>query len=44
MPNGDGWYWEVVSAKDVIARGVAENQQAACKEAHHAAMERGLVE
>jgi len=45
MPNGDGpgWYWEVISAKHVVARGVAETEPAACKEAHEAAMKADLV-
>jgi hypothetical protein len=45
MPNGDGpgWYWEVISAKHVIARAVAETEPAACKEAHEAAMKADLV-
>ena len=31
MPSGNGrWYREVISAKDVIARGVADTEPAAC--------------
>jgi hypothetical protein len=46
MPSGDnrGWYWEVISAKDVIARGVADTEPAACQEAREAAQKAHLVE
>jgi hypothetical protein len=46
MPSGDGrgWYWEVISAKHVIARGVTETEPAACTAAHHAAREANLVD
>ena len=45
MPSGEGrWYWEVVSAHDVIARGVAETEPAACQEAHEASQKADLVE
>ena len=46
MTNGDGpgWYWEVIQAKDVIARGVAETEPAACAAAHDAASEANLVD
>jgi hypothetical protein len=46
MPSGNdrGWYWEVISAQQVIARGVAETEPAACSAAHEAAMKAGLVD
>jgi integrase len=44
-PSGDGrWYWEVISAKDVIARGVADTEPEACKAASDAAREANLIE
>jgi hypothetical protein len=45
MPTGDrrGWYWEVISTKHVIARGVAETEPAACSAAHEAALKADLV-
>jgi hypothetical protein len=37
MQNTDGrWYWEVISAKTVIARGIAETEPEACRQAHDA--------
>ena len=46
MPNGEGagWYWEVISAKDVVARGVADTEPAACAAAHDAAREANLID
>jgi hypothetical protein len=45
MPSGDcRWYWEVISAKDVIARGVADTEPEACKAASDAAREANLIE
>ena len=45
MPSGDArWYWEVVSAKDVIARGIAHNEPDACKAASDAARQADLIE
>jgi hypothetical protein len=45
MPSGEGrWYWEVITGKDVIARGVADTEPAACQEAHEAAQKANLVE
>jgi hypothetical protein len=47
MPSGDGrWYWEVIvsrSAPEVIARGVADSEPAACKEASEAARKAKLI-
>jgi ribose 5-phosphate isomerase RpiB len=46
MPSGEGrgWYWEVISAKNVIARGVADTERAARTAAHDAAREADLVD
>jgi hypothetical protein len=46
MPSGDGrsWYWEVISGKKVITRGVADTEPVACAAAHAAAREAKLVE
>ena len=45
MPSGDGrWYWEVISAKDVIARGVADTEPAACAAAHDAGRKANLID
>ena len=46
MPSGEGrgWYWEVISGKDVIARGVAETEPAACTAAHDAARAANLID
>jgi len=45
MPNGNGrWYWEVIrDSRDVIMRGVADTEPAACKEAGDAAREAKLI-
>jgi hypothetical protein len=45
MPSGDGhWYWEVISAKDVVARGVTDTEPEACKAASDAAREAHLID
>ena len=46
MPSGNGrdWYWEVISAKNVIARGVTDTEPAACAAAHDAARKAKLIE
>jgi hypothetical protein len=48
MPSGDGrWYWEVIvshSAPEVIARGLADSEPAACKEANEAARKAKLID
>jgi hypothetical protein len=48
MPSGDGrWYWEVIvsrSAPEVIARGMADSEPAACKEASEAARKAKLID
>jgi hypothetical protein len=45
MPSGDGgWYWEVINLKEVIARGVADTEPDACKQAGDAARKAKLIE
>ena len=47
MPSGDGsWYWEVITTPGptVIARGVADNEPAACKQASEAARKAKLID
>jgi hypothetical protein len=46
MPNGDDgrWYWEVISGKEVIARGVAATEPDACREAHDAGRKANLID
>jgi len=48
MPSGDGhWYWEVIvshSGPAVIARGMADSEPAACKEASEAARKAQLID
>jgi len=48
MPSGDGhWYWEVIvshSGPAVIARGMADSEPAACKEASEAARKAKLID
>jgi hypothetical protein len=45
MPNGDGrWYWEVlIDRNDVMARGVADFEPDACKQAADAARRAKLI-
>jgi hypothetical protein len=45
MPSGDGrWYWEVTTpGPTVIARGVADSEPIACKEAGEAARKAKLI-
>jgi hypothetical protein len=45
MPSGDGrWYWEVITLKEVIARGVTDAEPVACEQAADAARKAGLIE
>jgi hypothetical protein len=46
MPSGEGrWYWEVIApGPTVIARGVADSEPAACKEASEAPRKAELIE
>src|SRR5262245_33488548 len=45
MPSGEGrWYWEVIQAgRQVITRGVADTEAAACQEAGDAARKANLL-
>jgi len=46
MPNGkDGrWYWEVIKdGHEVVARGVADTEPAACEQADEAARKAKLI-
>jgi hypothetical protein len=44
MPNGDGhWYWEVLTDRTVVARGVAATEPTACREASEAARKADLL-
>jgi hypothetical protein len=44
MPNGDGrWYWEIILGRDVITRGLSDNEPSACQEASQAARKRELI-
>ena len=45
MPSGaDGWYWEIIrDGREVITRGVADSEPAACQEASDAAREAKLI-
>ena len=39
MPNGSGWYWEVVTAeREVIARGLADSYDQAREDAQEASL------
>jgi hypothetical protein len=40
---GDGWWWDVISVKHVIAEGIANTEAAAWQEAHNAASKANLV-
>ena len=44
MPSGDGcqWYWEVIH-DNIISRGLAVTETAACKEASDAARKAKLI-
>jgi hypothetical protein len=47
MPSDDegNWYWEVIKdGHEVIARGVADNEPAACQQANDAAKKAKLIE
>jgi hypothetical protein len=46
MPSGDGQsYWEVVTGgNNVMTRGVADNEPAACQEATEAARKAKLIQ
>jgi hypothetical protein len=48
MPNendGDGrWYWEVIKdGREVVARGLADTEPAACEQANEAARKAKLI-
>jgi hypothetical protein len=43
MPNGDGWYWEVVTEGLVVSRGVADTEPEACQAASAAARKAELI-
>jgi hypothetical protein len=45
MPSGEGrWYWELIQgARQVITRGIADNEPDACKEAGDAAHQAKLI-
>jgi hypothetical protein len=45
MPSGEGrWYWEVIQGgRQVMMRGVADTEPAACKEAGDAARKAKLI-
>jgi len=45
MPSGDGrWYWEVLTQRnEVVSRGVAETEPAACEQASEAARQAKLI-
>jgi hypothetical protein len=36
LENGDGWYWEIVAGRQILARGVAESREDACAQAAEA--------
>jgi hypothetical protein len=47
MPSDDegNWYWEVIkNGHEVVARGVADTEPAACEEANKAARKAKLIE
>jgi hypothetical protein len=43
MPNGDGWYWEVVTEGLVVSRGLADTEPEACQAASDAARKAELI-
>jgi hypothetical protein len=45
MPSGDGrWYWEIIrGGREVMMRGVADTEPAACQEASDAARKSNLI-
>ena len=43
MPNGDSWYWEVITEGLVVSRGVADTEPEACQEASEAARKAELI-
>ncbi len=48
MPNendgDDRWYWEVIKdGRDVVARGLADTEPAACEQANEAARKAKLI-
>ena len=45
IPNGDGrWYWEVLrDGRDVMLRGLADNEPDACKDAAAQARKANLL-
>jgi hypothetical protein len=46
MPSGDNqWYWEVITESNgVVARGVADTEPEACRQASDAARKAKLIE
>jgi hypothetical protein len=45
MPSGDGrWYWRSSARKNVIARGIADDELNACTAASDAARQADLIE
>jgi hypothetical protein len=44
MPNGDSWYWEVITEGNaVVSRGVADTEREACQAASDAARRAELI-
>jgi hypothetical protein len=45
MPNGDRlWYWEVIKdGREIVRRGLADNEPSACQEASEAARKANLL-
>jgi len=46
MPSGDGrWYWEVIrGGRNIVTRGVADTEPAACQDASDAARRANLIQ
>jgi hypothetical protein len=45
MPSDDQWYWEVITeSRRVVARGVADTEPEACRQANDAARKARLIE
>jgi hypothetical protein len=44
MPNDGRWYWEVIKdGREVVARGIADTESAACEQAGEAARKAKLI-
>jgi hypothetical protein len=44
MPSGEGrWYWEIVRDRQVIMRGISDDEPSACREAGDAARKAKLI-